>query len=533
MTNKFLLPAVCAALWLIGCASPKAALDALEKTPDTKTAFESYGDFADNYKNDPESVRALFKRGEILEKDGKLTDAKIEYTRAIERNRTLEQKNERFATASLYRLSNLLFDDYKNTTPDVIVPEGVYGEQPTRDGIRYSDAVAKKSDLKKTLGANIVELLRALPKVGASAEEYAAVAQSAAILSEDYGDGFAAIPEKLDTLTNESGKKINDAKRIVVSSQACADAAAQYSTAAADYLKLYQQYQEARADSLVSKNVLEALRPVAEKSAMKTVEMRYKAGYTYEKAALMYLNAKAGASVKNAVIPANAENPVPVPIGDVSELVYLSAINDRFTRPAIEQAIKFYRAGLKSAAELGVMTENYAAMSEQGILELSQMAARRADSLARQCLILFDSTDATYQTRLNSIQAVSLQDTVDLVAKAVKLKTLAEKYRELISAATSEHDKAFSALKEITSPDASLSDTKECAKKFASAMLAASSERQTRLNATAKKWLGVAKKNRKKRFYAGASSAYQTLAEQFAQSTAKLSDEMKKNDVLK
>jgi hypothetical protein len=531
--KKILLPAIALCLFCIGCGTPKAALDGLEKNPDSKAAFEAYGKFADEFKNDPESVRAYFKRGEILEKEKDVTSAKIEYTRAIERNRSLTQKNERFAALSLYRFSNILFDEYKATTPDVVVPASVYGDQPSRESIRYSEAVGKKSDLKKTLAANLNELLIEMPKLSASATEYVAVAQGAAILSEDYGDGFAAIPKKLEMMTDGSGKKINSSKRIAAAAQANVDAAAQYGIAAADYAKLHKQFSDARTDSLVPKNVAEVLRPVAEQSAMKTVEMRYKAGFVYEQTALMYLGARAEESVRKSVIPATAENPTPIAVGDVAELAYLSAINERFARPAIEQSMKSYRAGLRSAAELGVMTESYAAMSEQGILDLSRKSAERADSLARASLKIFDTTSLNYQARLNAIKSVTLQDTAVLVGNAVKLRRLEEKHRELVSLAISEYDKAFNALKEITSPESSLADTRARAKQFATAMTAATLERQAQLSSSAKKFNETAKKERKKSWYGGAALLYQSLAAGFAESATKFNDEIKKADVLK
>lgn len=77
---------------LFGCASPQSSIKSIDTLNDEQAMFEAFGKFAQEHPDLPESVYALYRRGEIFQKRGRFEDAKQEYARALERNAALSQK---------------------------------------------------------------------------------------------------------------------------------------------------------------------------------------------------------------------------------------------------------------------------------------------------------------------------------------------------------------------------------------------------------------------------------------------------------
>jgi len=58
----------------------------------TAGVFDAYGQFATDYEDDPASVEALYRRGDILEQRNSIDSAKVEYDAAVNRNKTFKDK---------------------------------------------------------------------------------------------------------------------------------------------------------------------------------------------------------------------------------------------------------------------------------------------------------------------------------------------------------------------------------------------------------------------------------------------------------
>lgn len=500
---------------LFGCASPQGALKGIDALNDEQAMFDAFGKFAQDYPNSPESVYALYRRGEILQKRGKLNDAKQEYARALERNASLSEKNERYALLSLYRQSDLLYADYKRLQPAFVIPPSAFEPKQSAERITYSSSTTEKLSLKKTLGNNLVSLLNGFraqgASVGASVKDYVNVADATCYLSEEFGDGFARLSDSVKTLRDAQGRALNVNKMILAAYQANVDAAAQYEIAAKDYKTLRQQLLEARVDSATSPDAAMFIEPLIEKFATKVVEMRYKSGYAHEQNALLTLAAPPDESQKNATLKLPIEQ-IELPIGEIASVLYLSQVVERFVRPSIEQAVKSYKLGLQESAEMNVATTNYAAMSEQAILELGQKAALRSDSLSQLALRYFDDARDAYQQKLSSMGVQTPKDTLELFLQAKRMERLLKTHHDLVLNALAEYDKAFKVLREIGISEAAMSPVRERARGFSDAALNAVQTRRAELAKFLAEAQKIAKKERRKAWYLSALAHYEPLA---------------------
>ncbi|PIO47914.1 MAG: hypothetical protein CMR00_07940 [[Chlorobium] sp. 445] len=321
---------------LFGCASPQSSIKSIDTLNDEQAMFEAFGKFAQEHPDLPESVYALYRRGEIFQKRGRFEDAKQEYARALERNAALSQKNERYALLALYRQCDLLYADYKRLQPAFVIPPSAFEPKQSAERITYAPVTTEKLSLKKTLGKNLVDLLNGFrtqgTSVGATVTDYINVADAVCYLSEELGDGFMRLGDSLRTLHNAQGRALNPNKMILAAYQANVDAAAQYDIAAKDYKTLREELLNARTDSATSPAVLSTIEPLIEKFATKIVEMRYKSGYAHEQNALLTLGAEPDEAQKNATLKLPIEQ-IDLPIGEMASLLYLSQIVERFRAP--------------------------------------------------------------------------------------------------------------------------------------------------------------------------------------------------------
>ncbi|MFN3385431.1 MAG: tetratricopeptide repeat protein [Candidatus Thermochlorobacter sp.] len=513
-TSHILLFSLLSSILLFGCASPHGSIKGIDTLNDEQAMFEAFGKFAQEHPDSPESVYALYRRGEILQKRGRFEDAKQEYARALERNAALSQKNERYALLALYRQSDLLYADYKRLQPAFVIPPSAFEPKQSAERITYAPATTEKLSLKKTLGKSLVDLLNGFrtqgASVGATVTDYINVADAVCYLSEEFGDGFMRLGDSVRTLRDAQGRALNPNKMILAAYQAYVDAAAQYDIAAKEYKTLREELLNARTDSATSPAVLSAIEPLIEKFATKIVEMRYKSGYAHEQNALLTLGAEPDEAQKNATLKLPIEQ-IDLPIGEIASLLYLSQIVERFVRPSLEQAVKFYTLGLKESTEMNVATTNYAAMSEQAILELGQKAAQRSDSLSHLALRYFDEAHAAYLQKLSLLGIQTPKDTLELFVQAKRMERLLKTHHDLVLNALAEYDKAFKVLKEIGISESAISPVRERAYMFSDTVLNAVKMRQARLTQFLADAQKTAKKDRRKVWYLSALAHYEPL----------------------
>lgn len=494
-----------------GCTTPESTLKSIEAQSQSEAVqLAEFERFAQDYPNSPESVYALFRRGEIFQKQKRWSEAKAEYRRAIERNRSLAQKNPRYALMALYHLSDLQYFDYRAMQPAFVIPPSAFEPTQSPERLSYAPITNEKLQLKQTLGKQLVEILNEFRQQGARIDEYLQVALAACYLSEDFGNGFMRLADSLQTLCDSAGRPLHPNKRILAAYQAHTDAAMQFEIAAKDYKALWEQLLDARRDSAISPGVREYIIPFVEQVAEKVIEMRYKAGYAHEKNALLTLGAEPDESQRTATVKLPIEQ-LDLPIGEVVALLYLFQVVERFVRPSIEQAVKAYQQGLKEAAEMNVATTNYAAMSEQGLLELGQKAALRVDSLATVSFALLDELDQSYQMRISTLGVATPADTLMLFLQFKKMERLIKACRSMLLSTLLEHDKAYAALRAAGLSETALAPVKERAQLLASELWNALTARRDKLLQSIRTFEQALRKDRRKIWYASAGFHYRNL----------------------
>ncbi|MCS7013797.1 MAG: hypothetical protein NZM05_09255 [Chloroherpetonaceae bacterium] len=501
------------ALLYFGCSTPESVLKSIDTANEDQQLAE-FERFAREHPNLPESVYALFRRGTIFQRRGQFMEAKTEYRRALERNQALAQKNPRYTLLALYNLTDLQYLDYKAMQPSFVIPPSAFEPKQSAERITYTPETNEKLQLKQTLAKQMTHILNEFRHQGASIEEYMTVALAVCRLSEEFGDGFSRLSDSVQTLRNAQGRALHPNKRILAAYQANVDAAAQYAIAASDYKTLRGQLLDARSDSTVSPDVHEYITPTIDKLAEQVVEMRYKQGYAHEKNALLALSAMPDESQRMTTVKLPIEQ-LDLNIGEIASLMYLFQVVERFVRPSIEQAVKAYKQGLKEAAEMNVATTNYAAMSEQGLLELSQRAALRVDSLAMASFATFDTLRQLYQAHLTSLSLATPADTLALFLQFKKMERLVKTCRTMLVSTLLEHEKAYGALREVGFADAALAPVKERAQLSSAALRQALHARRELLARSISAFQQTAKKEKRKVWFRAASQHYQSLLDEW------------------
>ncbi|MDX2129361.1 MAG: tetratricopeptide repeat protein [Chloroherpetonaceae bacterium] len=214
-------------------------IEQFRKSGNMKGVEEAYGQFADNYPDDPLGVYAYFRRGEMREKELDTTGAKTEFGKVIARQAELKQKKKDngstqiYSAESIYKLKNYQLSSFLQAPIKMIILDKAFEEikisdepsqssktvastKKTRQQIKQ-DSIAKlkrdtirairydsqaKDSKKKFLDSLIFAL------AGSNTYRSIDAFYSDAYLNEEVALQYEKLPDTLKKAKNREGKQI-------------------------------------------------------------------------------------------------------------------------------------------------------------------------------------------------------------------------------------------------------------------------------------------------------------------------------------